>query len=948
MRSLDRRTSIAPRIRRISTLLFLLLSVPIGAGSLLGQNVTLTGTVRDATTGQGIAGASIEILGDPSPPAVGTNAEGAFRISVPAGTYDLVVSRLQYEPARFENVSVGSEGITTHDVDIRPRAIAVAGIQVVGRGRSETLADASAMGHVVDLPDISAGPSASPADHLREVPAMDIVETGVGGRYVTARDFGNLFSGSAHIITDHRVIKVPSLNANLPHLMSATDLDLERIEVALGPGAALYGPNTTGSIIHYVTKSPLDWQGTSVVLAAGERSLFEAAVRSGFLIGEDLGIKLSSGYFRAEEWPRLDPEEQAARAEADSDPVRCRADRVGRGLEEGIAGLACDRLGIRDEDIERWSVEARADWQFSDDGTFVATYGRTDSSGLELTGLGAAQTYNWIYEFYQARVEKGGFFGQTYYNTSDAGDSYLLNDGTPLVDESTLFAAQARQQLDLWNGREEITFGTDYFATRPSSNGTIYGTFENDDDLDEWGAYLQSRTELTDRLDLVLAGRTDWHSALDDIVFSPRAALVFRPNERHGLRIAYNRAYSSPSSLNLYLDVASGFAPEPLGSLGYTARAVGSGRNGWSLRDPDGTLQVLRSPFNPSGGGAPLPADPAALWPLAVGALQAGGQIDAETAGLLQSLSPSASDIALMLLDPSTQSVTPATATTLDPVASIVESPVETLEVGWTGDLLDEQLRVSAAVYRTTRNDFVSPLILETPLVLLNGEDVGAFVSGPLGNAIVQKLVAEGADPQTAQEAATGQIAALAEGIGSLPVAVTSTNDIDPEGADLLLTFRNVGDVELWGTDLWVEADLTHRWTLSGAYSYVSDDWFEFDDRAPIALNAPRHKGSLGLRYRNLTRGLDVGTRARFTNEFPAESAGYVGTQCVTGETGGIFDEPCVDSSVVLDLNVGYQIPGSSAAVQLGVTNLLNAGYRSFVGVPTIGRLVTFRVKYDL
>jgi hypothetical protein len=30
------------------------------------------------------------------------------------------------------------------------------------------------------------------------------------------------------------------------------------------------------------------------------------------------------------------------------------------------------------------------------------------------------------------------------------------------------------------------------------------------------------------------------------------------------------------------------------------------------------------------------------------------------------------------------------------------------------------------------------------------------------------------------------------------------------------------------------------------------------------------------------------------------------------------------------------------------ITNLVNTGYRSFVGVPTVGRLATFRVKYDL
>ena len=94
-----------------------------------------------------------------------------------------------------------------------------------------------------------------------------------------------------------------------------------------------------------------------------------------------------------------------------------------RGLSAADATLACDRVGIRDFDTERWSGEVRADWRFAEDGSVIATYGRTDATGIELTGLGAGQTGNWVYEFYQARANKGRLFAQAYYNTSDAGDT---------------------------------------------------------------------------------------------------------------------------------------------------------------------------------------------------------------------------------------------------------------------------------------------------------------------------------------------------------------------------------------------------------------------------------------------------------------------------------------------------------------------------------------------
>jgi len=55
-----------------------------------------------------------------------------------------------------------------------------------------------------------------------------------------------------------------------------------------------------------------------------------------------------------------------------------------------------------------------------------------------------------------------------------------------------------------------------------------------------------------------------------------------------------------------------------------------------------------------------------------------------------------------------------------------------------------------------------------------------------------------------------------------------------------------------------------------------------------------------------------------------------------------------VDSSTLVDVNVGYQIPRTRATAQLAVTNLFDSPYRSFVGVPNIGRFAMLRLKYDL
>ncbi len=175
--------------------------------------------------------------------------------------------------------------------------------------------------------------------------------------------------------------------------------------------------------------------------------------------------------------------------------------------------------------------------------------------------------------------------------------------------------------------------------------------------------------------------------------------------------------------------------------------------------------------------------------------------------------------------------------------------------------------------------------------------------------------------------------AALAAGMAQVPGAVVSSDTNGARGAELILSYRNVGEVDFWGGDLALEVLLNDEWRLSGMYSYVSKDEFEIEDGTPITLNAPMNKGSLGLAYRGLERGLTWSGRVRFTDSFPATSAGFIGK---------------VHSYAIVDMTAGYEIPNTPATLQLTVSNLFNEEYQSFVGVPEIGRFTMLAVRYEL
>ena len=925
------------------------------------QNGTLTGRVTDVETGQPLVAAQIQVLGGGQSTGGLTDNSGVYRMQLPAGNYSIVVTSVGHQTARFGPIRVNAGSATTYDIELTSMALALNEV-IVSVGRTpEKQVDAPATTHLIGLTEIAERPAVTPVDHLRSTPGVDIITSGVQSSNVVIRGFNNIFSGALHALTDNRIAGVPSLRVNLLHWAPTTNEDIERIEVVLGPGSALYGPNTANGVLHIMTKSPLDYQGTTVTMGYGEQNVFQGTFRTAFLLGEDFGFKLSGSYLQGDEWEYTDPTEAAAQASAAADPAACLANKAIRGLS-AIGQEACGRVGTRDFDIERYGVEARADYRFAEDGTFVATYGRTKGSGVELTGLGAAQVTDWVYDFFQARLRKGRFFTQAYLNRSDAGGTWLLRDGVPLVDQSSLMVAQIQHGFGLADGRQDFTYGFDYFGTRPDTKGTINGSWEDVDDMDEWGIYVQSKTELSDKLDLIFAGRMDDHSLLDEKVFSPRAALVIKPSESQSFRLTYNRAFSTPSSLNFFLDISGGAAPAPLGPLGYTTRAYGTGPNGYSFQNADGSLHGMRSPFNPAqfgGSGQRLPANAATMWQLAVGVLAAQAAVDPNLAPLapllplLGSLSPSDSDIAIMLLDINTFEVSPLAGSTIADVPGIQESYTETFEVGWQS-IIDDKVRVSADVYYMKKNNFVSPLLVQTPMLLLNGQDIASFVTVPIVTALTQQFIAGGLDPATALAQATataaGVIPVLAAGMAGIPLGVATSESLDGVGgSDIIVTYRNVGDVSFWGADFAFSWLVNSEWTLNGTYSHVSDDYFEIEDGTPIALNAPKDKYSASAVYRNVTSGFNAEARVRYTSQFPAESAGFVGTRCLPGGgTGGLFEEDCVDKATILDLNLGYRVPRSAATLQLSINNVLNKEYRSFVGVPNIGRFAMVRVKYDL
>ena len=531
---------------------------------------------------------------------------------------------------------------------------------------------------------------------------------------------------------------------------------------------------------------------------------------------------------------------------------------------------------------------------------------------------------DWVYTYYQARLNRGRLFAQGYLNTSDAGDFFLLRRGAALVDRSKMWVAQLQHGRAVADERVDLIYGLDYRKTEPESEGTIYGRYEDEDKITEFGVYARAELRLNDEWKAVGALRFDDTSVLEDPVWSPRAALVFTPVPQQSFRLTYNRSFSTPTSLNMFLDINGGRAPATLGALGYLSRATGPGEKGLSFQDADGMFRGMRSPFS----GAPNQIQQVTaqnLWSNAVNLLVANQVIPVQLAPVWRSFN--ASQVGINVFDPlNPTDIKAIDQVTVSDVPRMKAGTTNTIELGYQG-VIGNRVALAVDAWFSKRENFTSPLTLWTPLLLLDGTQLAGM------------LIANGV-PQA-------QAGAIAQNIGPAPLGVISSPDIETLGADLITIYVNYGEIDLWGADVSVTAFLSDEWSLSASGSLVSDDHFKpllNGVEQLVALNAPDQKGTVTLGYRGRENGVVSEARARFTSSFPANSADFIGTRCIGG-TGDLVED-CVEAATIVDLTLGYRLPNTGAIAQLSVSNLFDTGYRNFVGVPTIGRMALVQLKY--
>jgi len=529
------------------------------ASPAAAQTTTITGTIIDQS-GAAVPGATVTLDGPGGVQSAVSGSRGEYSFTnVANGTYKVNAMLPGFAPAVRDVVVSGT------NVEVPAISLSLASLTdtiVVSASKSDTaLIDAPATLSLVTSEVLASTPAQNYGDLLRALPGVNVIQLSARDINVTNRQGTSTLTNSQLVLLDDRSIYLDFFGLVLWDFLPSNMSDIRQIEVIRGPASAVWGANALTGVVNVITKTPRQAPGTTVSIQGG---FFDRDAGSG--VGKGVGklfganatvaqapnsiwsYRVSAGYFNSDPLPR--PTGTIPRIQDPRDPTQFVGGASYPSDSTGAFGTAFENEGTSQP-----KFDARVDQEISG-GRITYQGGVAGTSGIIHTGIGpfniepgSVMGYGKVN--YRKDALKVNFF--TNLTSAEAPNLLLPNPltGQPL---QLNFSTQTYdfEVGDAIRAGTRQVFSVGGNVRRNNFDITIAPTAENRTEL---GAYVQDEI-FFDKVRLTVGGRVDKFGNLDDPVFSPRLAAVFRPAGEHSVRVSFNRAFRSPSVINNYLDIA--------------------------------------------------------------------------------------------------------------------------------------------------------------------------------------------------------------------------------------------------------------------------------------------------------------------------------------------------------------------------------------------------------
>jgi iron complex outermembrane receptor protein len=569
------------------------------------QTGTITGTVKDAATGEALIGASVYLDGTTT--GTVTDFNGAFILRSPTGQQMLIVSYLGYT-AVSQRVEVVGGIEQVLNISLSPSRLLSEEVVVSASRKAEKLTNAPATISVINARAIAELPSFNVAELLGRQRGVDYVRSGVLGIGVNARGFNSAFNPKNLQVNDGRFSTLIATGLPLGALGTTVKEDIERVEVVLGPSSALFGPNAHNGLINTITKDPRTSQGTTFAVGVGNQNVLTTRVRHATKFSDKLAWKISAEYTQGTEFDFTDtvyyfntafdsplfggPGNGSgiifhAEPELEMDPRFNFSSGNPNNLLSGEES-PFNFNSLRGETALYYSVNNTSD--------VILSYGGSLSNNIGNTNAGRNLIKDWQVHWLQARYVSPRLFAQLYHTMSKTENTYAMNQrtqnywsfvdagfdpqvawdrslneqwfgitpeiGIPLnrnanfQDDSRRWNAEAQYNNKINALDLDFIAGVQYQYDIANSNGSYLLDADGEIKIGQIGGYLQLDRRFGTNFKAVLAARADQHD-LYGFNFIPKAALVYF-NDNGAFRLTYGKGIAAPTILNLEANIFGG------------------------------------------------------------------------------------------------------------------------------------------------------------------------------------------------------------------------------------------------------------------------------------------------------------------------------------------------------------------------------------------------------
>jgi outer membrane receptor for ferrienterochelin and colicins len=169
-------------------------------------------------------------------------------------------------------------------------------------GKPQRASDVPANMEIITQDDIRRSGAASIPDALQFVTGVDVRRYGLADAEVGIRGYNQAYNPRLLVLVNGRQVYSEDFgHVSWPTIPVQLE-EIRQIEVIKGPNSALYGFNAVSGVINIITYDPLRDRVNAATLRGGTQDYVGGSVVGTGRIGDDVGLRLSAGGFRAHDF----------------------------------------------------------------------------------------------------------------------------------------------------------------------------------------------------------------------------------------------------------------------------------------------------------------------------------------------------------------------------------------------------------------------------------------------------------------------------------------------------------------------------------------------------------------------------------------------------------------------------------------------------------------------